>query len=705
MMVGDPYPSEFSIWLTGIYAISRLGVPAPDRSGGMAMTTRRPGGSRDALFDAPFADVDEWRDAPVAHRYVHGGFQGTDTRFAFHFPPAERYEGRFFHPLFAVPGNEHTVSSGFMPGTEGWIQFAMSNGAALVESNQGRLNPFPGPDWSICYRSSAAVARYSRVVAADTYGEHRAYGYLFGGSGGAYKTMSCFENAIGVWDGAVPYIHPTPMSLPNLFTVQNHAIRVLRDKFSAIVDAVEPGGSGDMYAGLNTEEREALAEVTRMGFPPRAWFDVDRIASQYHGVWTMLVDNLMKWDPEYFEDFWAVPGYLGFNPPESLGKARLQHKTTVSALVFREEAIGLELPVPRLLGVRQWSEAPVAVRVDQLPVTSLEGATFTVTSGAATGRVLYIVDAIKGIIVTGFGPDNTEGLAGVSVGDEVLIDNSVYLASQTYHRHQVHPDFPQFDQFEVAGQPIYPQRPKFIGPRFARYGSGAVQTGRFAGKMIVIQNLMDEAAHPSQAEYYHGLVKAALGPRTDEHYRLWFIDHAMHGQPTVAPGDPRPVRTTRTVSYIGVLRQALRDLADWVERGLAPPPSTEYQLVDGQVLVPPTAAARKGIQPVVTLTVDGHSSAMVAAGEAVQFCGIAEVPPGAGTIVSAEWDFDGSGEYAFTEAGIEGDYNQITVTTAHTYAQSGTYFPVLRITSQREGDPHTPHTRILNLGRTRVTVR
>ena len=29
-----------------------------------------------------------------------------------------------------------------------------------------------------------------------------------------------------------------------------------------------------MYAGLNREEREALAEVTRMGFPPRAWFAV-----------------------------------------------------------------------------------------------------------------------------------------------------------------------------------------------------------------------------------------------------------------------------------------------------------------------------------------------------------------------------------------------------------------------------------------------
>lgn len=31
----------------------------------------------------------------------------------------------------------------------------------------------------------------------------------------------------------------------------------------------EPGGGGDMYAGLNEEEKAALKEVTKMGFPPK----------------------------------------------------------------------------------------------------------------------------------------------------------------------------------------------------------------------------------------------------------------------------------------------------------------------------------------------------------------------------------------------------------------------------------------------------
>jgi hypothetical protein len=650
-------------------------------------------------------DVDEWRDEPVRHRYVHGGFEDTETRFACHFPPEARYEGRFFHPVYAVPGNEHTVSGGFMPGSEGWVPFALSSGAYFVESNQGQLERFPGPDWTVSgYRASAAVARHCRVLAVDMYGEHHPYGYIFGGSGGAYRAMSCFENVPGLWDGAVPYIHGTPMSVPNMFTVQFHAMRILRGKFPGIVDALEPGGSGDMYAGLNAEEREALAEVTRMGFPPRAWFDVERIARQYLAVWSDLIDNVMKWDPQYFQDFWTVPGYLGASPPPSLARARVQQTSTVVEAIAADEAAALGLPLPRFHSIGIKPDMPVALRIQDLPDNDLGGATLTIATGEASGQVLSIVDVVGDVVVPGFGPEHRSGMSGVSAGDEVFIDNSVYLAAQTYHRHQVDRDFSQWDQFQVAGEPIYPQRPRLIGPRSARWSSGSVQTGRFAGKMIVVQNLMDEAAYPCQAEFYHGLVQAALGPDTDDHYRLWFLDHAMHGHPTVAPGEPRPVRTTRTISYIGVLQQALRDLADWVEKDLAPPPSTDYQVVDGQVVVPPTARARKGVQPVVTLTANGGAQALVAAGEPVQFDGTAEAPPGTGTIVSAEWDFDGSGAYPRSEAHVEGDASSITVTATHAYAEPGTYFPVLRVASQRQGNPGTPYTRILNLSRARVVV-
>jgi hypothetical protein len=50
----------------------------------------------DPLYTQPYVDIDEWRDKPVRHRYVHGGFKGTEARFSIYFPPKEQYQGRFF---------------------------------------------------------------------------------------------------------------------------------------------------------------------------------------------------------------------------------------------------------------------------------------------------------------------------------------------------------------------------------------------------------------------------------------------------------------------------------------------------------------------------------------------------------------------------------------------------------------------------------
>ena len=33
----------------------------------------------DTLFNKPYVDLEEWRDKPVRHYYVHGGFRGTDN--------------------------------------------------------------------------------------------------------------------------------------------------------------------------------------------------------------------------------------------------------------------------------------------------------------------------------------------------------------------------------------------------------------------------------------------------------------------------------------------------------------------------------------------------------------------------------------------------------------------------------------------------
>ena len=143
---------------------------------------------------------------------MHGGFEGTDLRFSYYFPPEEQYAGRFFQPILAVSGTENAFGSPMLQGMGGSIAFAIDSGAYMVESNLGSLTPYPGEDGTVTgYRASAAAAEYSRIVAAEMYGEHRPYGYCYGGSGGGYKTMSCMENT-DVWDGGVPFIIGSPMS-------------------------------------------------------------------------------------------------------------------------------------------------------------------------------------------------------------------------------------------------------------------------------------------------------------------------------------------------------------------------------------------------------------------------------------------------------------------------------------------------------------
>jgi len=662
--------------------------------------------SIDPFFTEPYVDIDEWRDDPVRHRYIHGGFKGTDARFSFYFPPKEQYEGRFFQYIMPMSGNENLVQNPSYPDPPYALDFVFESGGYFVESNLGRLDMFPGDDPTIAgYRTSAAVAKYSRVLASEMYSPHRSYGYAFGGSGGGYKTMSCIENTTGIWDGVVPFIHATPMAMINVFSVQAHAMRVLNDKMPAIIDAVEPGGSGDMYANLNEEEREALTEVTKMGFPPRAWFNYRRIAFGYTGVLTTLLDPMIKWDPTYFEDFWKEPGYLGANPPQSLLDARIKHETTISKLIMPEDIRKMGGSLSISAG-QAGNVVPAGFELESVPEGDIQGASIYLKNGKAEGCVVYAVAAFDNMVMLAYGEENYQFLSSVKVGDKVQIDNSNYLATQTYHRHQVPaPEYYVWDQFRGAdGKPLYPQRPEIIGPRHAYQGAGSVQTGKFEGKMIVVEMLMDEAAYPWQADWYRSKVKAALGEKFDDNYRLWFIDNAMHTPPVISALDSHPAITTRVIHYGGVLQQALRDVSAWVEKGVAPPASTTYKVVDGQVEVPPTAAERKGIQPVVTLAVNGSDRADVKFGKKLKFSAVIETPPDTGSVVSVEWDFEGNGDYPITEQLKDSKSKTVKVKTTYTFAENGMYFPAVRVSSQREGNAQTPHTRIQNIARVRVVV-
>jgi hypothetical protein len=216
--------------------------------------------------------------------------------------------------------------------------------------------------------------------------------------------------------------------------------------------------------------------------------------------------------------------------------------------------------------------------------------------------------------------------------------------------------------------------------------------------MIAVETLMDIDALPWQADWYNTKVKEALGRRTDESFRLWFVDHSQHTPPVGVPAQ------ARTISYQGVLEQALHDVSAWAERGVRPPSNTRYTVVDSQVQVPASAAQRGGIQPVVSLQVNGGERADVGVGEPVSFVAEVAVPPGTGEVVAAEWDLLGVGDYPVAGELAESGAT-VTVRTTHSYSNPGTYFPVLRVTSQRDGNAQTPYRRVQNLGRVRVVVK
>jgi len=234
---------------------------------------------------------------------------------------------------------------------------------------------------------------------------------------------------------------------------------------------------------------------------------------------------------------------------------------------------------------------------------------------------------------------------------------------------------------------------------FTRSTVGSLPTGNFNGKMIVLGSLWDTEAYPWQSNWYRNRVKESLGDAFEDNFRLWFTDHANHGDFAV-PGDP-----THIVSFLGVLQQALLDLSNWVENDIAPAASTNYEVVDGQVLVPETANERIGIQPVIDLKANGSKQAEVSVDEKVTLSAVIEVPENQGGIINIEWDFDGTGEFAVAERDLNSSKENLTLTRTHSFSKPGTYFITVRAVSQRDGNTETPFTRIRNLDRVRVVVK
>src|SRR4051794_35817692 len=123
----------------------------------------------DPYFGEPLIKVDEQREWPHPHRYVHGRFDKTETLFSFYFRKKEEWKGRLLHYLEGGQGgNVNLVASAAAapanaspPNLAASIAFAAANGAFLIESNQGHVatkGNFLSVDPTITgHRANAAV--------------------------------------------------------------------------------------------------------------------------------------------------------------------------------------------------------------------------------------------------------------------------------------------------------------------------------------------------------------------------------------------------------------------------------------------------------------------------------------------------------------------------------------------------------------------
>jgi len=307
---------------------------------------------------------------------------------------------------------------------------------------------------------------------------------------------------------------------------------------------------------------------------------------------------------------------------------------------------------------------------------------------------------------------NTEGYLGteasplgermrselVEMGDTV--GHRWNIANRFYYRYQV-PDessgWVALDQFrDEDGTPSYPQR-QVTAPIFSGAVSGNTAfDGSISGKLIAVSNLTDTDALPLHTDWYRQRVEESLGDAVADSYRVYFTENADHQDAPVSG-----TRATHLVDWYGMVEQALRDVAAWAEDGVAPPASTEYEIVDGQVVVPDAAAERHGIQPTLTLAVDGGKAVTVLAGHPVSFAADVQVPEGAGEVVAVAWDFDGDGEYA---APVAGRAAMPAPEATTVYDEPGTYLAAVQVSTERTGDATAVHALAKNLDRVRVTV-
>jgi hypothetical protein len=682
----------------------------------------------DKYFGQPYIDCDEWREKPALHRHIHGGFAGTDTRFTFYFPPAQLYRGRMFQPLEGAHAGHEDAFGGLMGEMLGGLKMMGERlGGYMVESNSGHIgddvDPRAGDDPTLYgHRASVETARLSKHVAAQVYGKAPEYSYVWGGSGGGRRSPLCLEYGADVYAGALPFMgggnveeHGTksrvrseqPVCFGSMFNVQ----RLLRhdNKLGSVIDAMQPGGSGNPYAGLSNHEREELANLYRLGYPRGDEFMISVPMGQMW-LWTSIADMLQEADPEYFQAFWTQPGYVGHDTPQYVAGDRIDIKLPVTRLVTAQDLLqspdfagpeyGAARPMAALMAAAtNRYDLPIAVQVKGVGAGYRLGTGVRVVTGKAAGRQLYAMNVGGDVFFCdGRREANIQRFTDVAVGDEVHVDNRAFLAFCYYYRHHISSD-PVFDFLRINGAPLYPQHELPLQSPLM----GVPYSGQYEGKLLWVHHTHDSSLWPPQGVIYEQAVLSAQGAkRAAEKFCIRWTENAEHVPPGFLPSPSNRATATWLIDYMPIIEQSLIDLCDWAEKGI-PPVATRYSFADGKVSLPVSAGERGGIQPVVSVTANGRGRVDLTAGTEATLQLAAEVPANAGTIIAVEWDLAGTGQFQ-PETGIDGTQTALTLSKRQRYETPGVYFATARVTSHRRGEVDATSCRIVNVASARIVV-
>jgi hypothetical protein len=579
---------------------------------------------------------------------------------------------------------------------------AFTNGAFIISWQSARQENLVASN-----RHEAAATKVADAYANKLYGNAaRIYNYFWGCSGGGIVSMTAAENTSGVWDGVqVQCMGPAGIATYHSFFWQAHyTMAIPQAKRDAIAAAAAPGGTGDIYAGLNEEEKSVLNEFIAAGYP------LPVIGNHFKNL-IPLVDpiDIRIFDQTYEDDFWSNPGYAGANPPNYLKAAKVDGWATITGIT--RDAAGVPtaiqfdpatVPALGTIGdayLEYWvygadgktrvidPTRAVGVPTDNKQRFSLLGDLDTKTG------LLTMTGAIKAGLERGSPIVNSPVLLkALRVGSKVRINNRFILAMYYYPRYSNIPGMRSYDQYRNAdGSAKYPQRNDIGVLSHANYRvmGGRIETGAIKNKTMIIEGMGDNLSWPIFNASYAEQIQRTLGmAKANQMMRFYLHDNGRHA---VGGGEP------------GVWQQSMQDMMAWAEKGIAPPPSTSYVIRNGQVIPATEAAARHGLQPVMNLTANGVARATIGVNQPVELAAKLEMPPATGQIVQYSWTIAGTADPMTV---VDKPQPLVNVTRTITFPAPGTYVVRLTVNGQRDGLVDPPNQTLLqNFKEVRVVVQ